>query len=53
MKALITGASSGIGRKIIIIPGLRNHFFSCLGGGLYTRKYAQRVMKNLYQKVIP
>ena len=40
-----------LGKRPIIIPGIRNHFFSCIGSGLYTRKHAQYLMKVLYARL--
>ena len=42
---------NSLGKRPIIIPGIRNHFFSCIGSGLYTRKHAQYLMKVLYAKL--
>ena len=49
-KVVRAGLDS-LGKRPIIIPGLRNHLFSCIGSGLYTRKHAQRFMKILYAKI--
>ena len=49
-KVVKCGLSS-LGKRPIIIPGVRNHFFSCLGSGLYTRKHAQHLMKVLYARL--
>jgi len=49
-KVVKAGLNS-LGKRPIIIPGIRNHFFSCLSSGLYTRKHAQYVMKRLYARL--
>lgn len=51
VEKVVKTAITELGKKVIIIPGLRNHFFSCIGGGLYSRKYTQWVMKKLYGRI--
>ncbi|MFT5906286.1 MAG: short-subunit dehydrogenase [Cryomorphaceae bacterium] len=51
VEKVVKTALKNLGKKSIIIPGLRNHFFSCIGGGLYTRKHVQCLMKKLYIKL--
>ena len=51
VNKVVKSGLDGLGKRPIIIPGVRNHFFSCLGSGLYTRKHAQRLMKVLYAKL--
>ncbi len=48
---VVSTALKYVGRKPIIIPGFRNHFLSCIGGGLYTRRHVQRFMKVLYGRL--
>lgn len=42
-----------IGKKVFVIPGLRNHLTACLSGGLWSRGFVQGVMKRLARIALP
>ncbi len=42
-----------IGKKIFVIPGVRNHLTACLSGGLWSRGLVQGVMKRLARIALP
>ncbi len=51
VEKVVKTALDKLGKSVIIIPGLRNRFLSCIGGGLYTRKHVQCLMKKLYARI--
>ena len=51
VQKVVSSALKNLGKKVIIIPGLRNHFLSCIGSGLYSRKHIQCLMKKFYHRI--
>jgi short-subunit dehydrogenase len=52
-EEVVDTALKNIGRKVFIIPGVRNHLTACLSGGLWSRGFVQGVMKRLARIALP
>jgi short-subunit dehydrogenase len=46
-EEVVDAALKQIGKKVFVIPGVRNHLTACLSGGLWSRGFVQRIMKRL------
>lgn len=52
-EEVVAQALSGLGRKPLLIPGLKNRLTACLTSGLCLRGLTQRVMRRLAHRAIP
>lgn len=50
---VVDTALKSIGKKVFVIPGVRNHLTACLSGGLWSRGLVQGVMKRLARIALP
>jgi len=50
---VVDTALKNIGKKVFVIPGVRNHLTACLSGGLWSRGLVQGVMKRLARIALP
>ncbi len=52
-EKVVDTALKNIGKKVFVIPGVRNHLTACLSGGLWSRGFVQGVMKRLARIALP
>jgi uncharacterized protein len=52
-EGVVDVALKKIGKKALVIPGIRNHILACLSGGLWSRGWVQGVMLKLAKFVFP
>lgn len=53
VEEVVDAALKSLGKKIFVIPGIRNHFTACLSGGLWSRGFVQGMMKRLAKIALP
>lgn len=51
--AVVDLTLANLGKKPLVVPGLRNHLMACVGGGLWSRRWVQRVMRWLAPRALP
>jgi len=52
-EEVVDTALKSIGKKVFVIPGVRNHLTACLSGGLWSRGWVQGVLKRLARFALP
>lgn len=52
-EKVVDAALRALPRRVFLVPGWRNHFTACVGGGLWTRGFVQKVMARLARVVLP
>jgi short-subunit dehydrogenase len=52
-EKVVDMALKNIGKKVFVIPGVRNHLTTCVSGGLWSRGLVQGVMKRLARIALP
>lgn len=50
---VVDTALKNIGKKSFVIPGVQNHLIACLSGGLWSRSWAQGLMRRVARLVLP
>lgn len=53
IEEVVAASLKSIGKRVFVIPGIRNHFTACLSAGLWSRGFVQGVMKRLAKIALP
>jgi hypothetical protein len=52
-EAVVEAALAGLGRKAVVIPGIRNRLLACLGSGLWTRRRVSATLAEFARRALP